>query len=112
MALKITPIESLPKGTIKREQMRAEIERAKADPAAKPTFFQCRCCGHNTPLTEVGRRRANGSLDCKACCEKATAIKNGTYRDRGATIESRQRSRNNAAKKSYANGKLPKWMFS
>lgn len=122
MALKIL-MEEVPKGTIAREKLAADIARAKADPNWKPNPFICKACGNTTPLSEVGHRYANGTAVCKACHEVTTAKVNGTWRGFSwdkktgkkisiCTIDSVRRSSRKATAKKYVQGKLPKWMFS
>ena len=104
MALRIMPLECLPKGTIRREQLKAEMERAKTNPASAPTHFLCRTCCQSTPVTEVGRRHASGWAECKACYAKTKAnVAADARRRKGKT-------RRGARKIRPAH--LPLWMFS
>ena len=104
MALRIMPLECLPKGTIRRERLKAEMERARANPDAVPTHFLCRTCCRSTPVTEVGRRYASGQADCKACDVKTKA--------NVAAEARRQKSKKRRSPPKYRPWQLPPWMFS
>lgn len=96
MTLKIIPLESLAKGTMKREALKKEIAAYKANPAGKYKYVACVDCLKDTPISEIGRRYANGSAACKACCEKVK----------------RKRKAPRRSEHSYRRPKLPGWMFS